>query len=209
MIQRMDFIACLVAVVLILSVIGCSDDDSTTSPAADIREGWNHFSNGEYAEGESRFGQVLSSSPSHEEAYLGRGWCRLMQLDLTGSVDDLGELPESSSLFSDAQMGLAAANFEQQGFDSAIANASEVLASDSLYEFSHATRINYLDARLIRAQCYYRLGETYYPSAHDDVVYMCDKTGIEQISQFETPISASYELELSRKLEELAKVIAD
>ncbi len=208
----------------LLLLNGCSSDNGTPPPPFDVEENlakaWGHFASSDYDEGLDVFSEILEHSHSEAEAYLGKGWCLAFEAELDSALVCLRtaiKYDVRNEYKSDANMGLAAVTRDYldypDNFKEAVDRAKAVIEADSNYVFSKRTSIDYMDAHLIIAQCYFRRGVEYYPPpfAHSTVNYLCDVAGLDSLPDPDQPgISADeYERMLADKLEALTELIGD
>jgi tetratricopeptide (TPR) repeat protein len=206
----------LAAAISLLTIVmlnfGCSSSDNGTAPdydvAANLGKGWASFSTSAYDSAVTTFTDVLSHSANNAEALLGRGWCYAFKNQYDSSMSDLNAASTGSTM-NDAKMGLAAVYRDFPDLNAAITYASAVIAADSHYVFSKRTSIDYKDAHLIKAQCYFRLGKDSFPQAHVEINYLCAIEGIAGLPEPGTVSGAEYERQLGLKLEELSARIAE
>lgn len=200
-------LAAVIAVLVILE--GCSSDKGST-PTYDVNaklnEAWNSFGTANYDGALATFSDVLSHSSGNVEALMGRGWCKAFKKDFTAAIDDFNSSISQSST-ANALMGLAAVYRDLPDFQASITNASAVIAADSHYVFTKKTSIDFKDAHLIKAQCYFRLGKSSFPSAHTEVNYLCTLLGFSQLPAANSLPAADYERQLGQKLDELSAAI--
>lgn len=205
--QRNSVFLVLGAAVL-LSLIWCGCGDEVVKPSYDVtanlKIAWDSFEKENYDQAISKFSEVLSNSANNAEALMGRGWCHAFNREYSPAITDLNASIQQKP-DSDAEMGLAAAYRDVPFLEEAIIHATAVIEADSEYVFSKRPTIDYKDAHLIRAQCYFRQGNNSFPSAHFEVNYLCGKLGISPLAPPESFSSAAeYERELGQKLEDLS-----
>ena len=198
-----------IAIAISLMLAGCSSDKGST-PTFDINaklnEAWNSFGTGNYDGALATFSDVLSHSASNAEALMGRGWCKAFKKDYTAAIVDFNSSIGQTST-ADAKMGLAAVYRDLPDFQASITNASAVIAADSQYVFTRKTSIDFKDAHLIKAQCYFRLGKSFFPSAHTEVNYLCTLLGFSRLPAANSLPATDYEKQLGQKLDDLSAAI--
>jgi tetratricopeptide (TPR) repeat protein len=190
---------------------GCSSNKGTTpvyDVAANLSKGWASFSTSTYDSAVTTFTDVLSHSANNAEALLGRGWCYAFKNQYDSSMSDLNAASTGSTM-NDAKMGLAAVYRDFPDLNAAITYATAVIAADSQYVFSKRTSIDYKDAHLIKAQCYFRQGKDSFPSAHIEVNYLCVLLGLAGLPDPNTLSPAEYERQLGQRLVDLSARIGD
>lgn len=199
--------------ILTLSVLtfsGCGSDG--TGPGYDVRENldiaWGHFAGADYSDAIDKFNEVLDNVSENDEAYLGLGWSYAFLGQFADAVANFGLVSGQPEIV-DAYMGLASVYRDLPNYQAAISNADDVIDADSSYQFSRKTSINYRDAHLIKAQCYYRLGSSNFPEAHIEVNYLCDDLGLDPVPDPSTLEPAEYEQALVDKIAELTDLISD
>ncbi|MBD3219260.1 MAG: tetratricopeptide repeat protein, partial [candidate division Zixibacteria bacterium] len=178
----------------------------------DVREnldlGWDYFTQSNYSEAIDKFNEVLDNAAGNSEAYLGLGWSYAFSGDFLDAISGFDQVSSQPEIV-DAYMGLAAVYRDFPNYSLAIENADSVIASDSSYQFSKRTTIDFKDAHLIKAQSYYRLGSDNFPDAHIEVNYLCGILGLDPVPDPATLEPDEYEQALVDKLEALADLIGD
>lgn len=201
----------ILASTVLVAFYGCGGGGGT-EPGYDVRAnldiGWQYFADAKYDSGIVKFTEVMDSVGNDAEALRGRGWCYAFLTQLSNAAADLN-LSLDFSNNKDAHMGLAAVYRDIPDLNEAISNASDVLDADSLYVFTRRTSINYMDARLIKAQCYYRLGSTYFDQARTDVNYLCSKLSVTPLPEIGTVSAAEFEVLLADKIQQITGLIGD
>jgi tetratricopeptide (TPR) repeat protein len=200
----------ILAVALTVVFYGCGGGG--TEPGYNVRAnldmGWQYFADDEYDSAVAKFTEVMDHVTDSAEALLGRGWSYAFMPQLTSAINDLNlslDFEESE----DAHMGLAAIYRDIPDLTQAISNASDVISADSLYVFSKRTSIDYMDARLIMAQCYYRLGSSYFDEARTEVNYLCSKLSLTPLPEINSVKPEVFEVLLVDKIEQITGLISD
>jgi tetratricopeptide (TPR) repeat protein len=200
----------ILAVALTVVFYGCGGGG--TEPGYNVRAnldmGWQYFADDEYDSAVAKFTEVMDHVTDSAEALLGRGWSYAFMPQLTSAINDLNlslDFEESE----DAHMGLAAIYRDIPDLTQAISNASDVISADSLYVFSRRTSIDYMDARLIMAQCYYRLGSSYFDEARTEVNYLCSKLSLTPLPEINSVKPEVFEVLLVDKIEQITGLISD
>jgi tetratricopeptide (TPR) repeat protein len=200
----------ILAFALTVVFYGCGGGG--TEPGYNVRAnldmGWQYFADDEYDSAVAKFTEVMDHVTDSAEALLGRGWSYAFMPQLTSAAGDLNlslDFEESE----DAHMGLAAIYRDIPDLSQAISNASDVISADSLYVFSKRTSIDYLDARLIMAQCYYRLGSSYFDEARTEVNYLCSKLSLSPLPEINSVKPEVFEALLIDKIEQITGLISD
>jgi len=211
--RRHNFALWALAIIITLSTTfcGCSSN-KVSSPTYDVNaklnEAWASFETGNYDAALTTFSDVLSHSTNNAEARTGMGWCFAFEKEYPSAISEFNlSIEQSSSI--DAKMGLAAVYRDLPDLQAAIANASAVIAADSQYVFSKRTSIDYEDAHLIKAQCFFRQGKGSFPLAHVEVNYLCALEGIPLLPAANSLSAAEYEKQLGQKLDYLSAIISD
>ena len=163
------FISCA-----IFTIHGCEwsrgvDDNGGIDLVELLEEAWETFTSKDYVLSEYLFVKVIEYDSNIGEAYLGCGWSRLMQEQITEAQTDFTTARDFPSVSTDARAGLALAEYLSGNYIEVISNATTVLDSDSLYAFSHLLEYNYMDLLLIRAASNFALGENNYEDVITDV----------------------------------------
>ncbi len=154
--------------VLAAAVLGCSKETTAPEPeltaAQLLSQGWTYFNAGSFSAALSNFQQAKAKDPSLVDAYNGIGWCQGI----------LGYKNEALATFNSGLVRQAANNEMRAGLSfvyasldscpAAVRNDSLVLASDSLWRFSHKYLLSadqvmdHRELNLLLAECYYQLG---------------------------------------------------
>lgn len=200
----------ILASTLAVSFYGCGGGSTGNGydVNANLALGWQYFADDKYDSAVTKFTEVLDHVTDSAEALRGRGWGRAFQGQLSSAAADMN-LSLDFRENKDAHMGLAAIYRDTPDYINAISNATDVLDADSLYVFSKRTSINYMDARLIKAQCYYRLGNTYFEQARTEANYLCSKLSVTPLPETSLVSAAEFEMLLIDKLEQLTGLIGD
>lgn len=198
-------------VVVSFLFFACSSNKGN-SPSFDVtaklQEGWSSFGSGSYDAAITTFSDVLTHSANNSEALTGRGWCHAFKKEYSSAITDFNSSVQQDS-GADAKMGLAAVYRDLPDLQLAISNASAVIAVDSQYVFAKKSSIDYRDAHLIKAQCYFRLGRSYFPSAHLEVNYLCVLEGLPGLPDPAGLSAAEYEMQLAQRLVDLSARIGE
>jgi tetratricopeptide (TPR) repeat protein len=201
------------ATIITLSTVycGCSSNKGS-SPTYDVNaklsEAWASFGAGNFDAALTTFSDVLSHSANNAEALTGRGWCHAFKREYSTAIADFNSSIQQSSN-ADAKMGLSAVYRDLPDLQAAITNASAVIAADSHYVFAKKTSIDFKDAHLIKAQCFFRQGKDTFPSAHIEVNYLCVLLGLAGLPDSSTLSAAEYERQLGQRLVDLSARIGD
>jgi len=194
-------------IITVLFTLNCSSGGGSTTPSYDVdaglAKGWSEFSTGNYNDALNSFSEVLNHSVENTEALLGRGWSYGFLMNFNSAITDLNVITDQMD-DPDAFMALAGIYRDYPNYQMAISYASEVIDHDSNYVFSKHTSIDFKDAHLIMAQCYFRRGNNYFSSAHIEVNYLCQLEGMQMLPDPQTLSGADYELFLSQTLESLS-----
>jgi tetratricopeptide (TPR) repeat protein len=202
----------VVATMIALAIVFCSCSNKGSSPSYDVNaklgEAWSSFGTGSYDAALTTFSDVLTHSANNSEALSGRGWCHAFKKEYSTAITDFNSSIQQNSN-TDAKMGLAAVYRDLPDLQAAITNTSAVITADSHYVFAKKTSIDYKDAHLIKAQCYFRLGKGSFSSAHTEVNYLCVLLGLAGLPDPNTLSPAEYEKQLGQRLVDLSARIGD
>ena len=202
-----------VSLAAILSLAGCSSGGNGPKPydvEANLNLAWNHFDSEDYDQALAKFNEVLTNSKNNPEAFLGKGWSFAFEGDYDSSITLFESAIDSGLETADALMGLAVVYRDYPNYISGMSKSAEVIEADSFYVFSERTTINYKDAHLIIAECAYLLGSSHFPTAHDEINYLCDLLGEpEPLPDPGTLSGEEYEILMAEKLEDLSLLISD
>jgi len=189
---------------LVLAV-GCGGGDSGPSETASSRaaEGWTLFESGDYEGAIEKFDRAVILDLTYADAYNGRGWSYARLDSLSRSLNDFGRAIARTG------QGAALADFyagsspvyrdietRPSHFDSAVVFASDALALDRRYIFSHDSDFDWHDLHLIMAQAYFALND--YTSANARV----DSLG----GNVQNPASPSFVEDLAEEIERLETI---
>ncbi|HAD81145.1 TPA: hypothetical protein DCG35_01435 [Candidatus Edwardsbacteria bacterium] len=154
--------------VLTAAILGCSKEATAPEPeltaAQLLSQGWTYFNAGSFSAALSSFQQAKAKDPALVDAYNGIGWCQ----GITGQNNE-AQATFNSGLArqvanNEMRAGLSFVLASLDSCPAAVRNDSLVLASDSLWEFSHKYSLsadqimNYKELNLLLAECYYKLG---------------------------------------------------
>lgn len=174
----MRYLKILMIIVITLAAVSCDKCDNGTGPgdSQNIKEGWTHFSDGDYSLAVLVFEEALASQPSSVEAKVGKGWALLMKD--TSATDEIVTLLENGKNNSDweidSRCALSALRLVRKEYDQAIQNADTLLAKKSSYVFEYKTDIDWKDVSIIKAQAHFLNQE--YISAWNAVAGISDIT---------------------------------
>jgi tetratricopeptide (TPR) repeat protein len=205
--------------------VACSGSGSTGAGPFDPRDAldnaWDDFAAENYAQALAGFDEVIAHVSDNAEARMGRGWCNvyLAQYDESAYSDGISALMSAIAngmASGDAEMGLAVIyrvlyssdRSQSEYADSALKYAGSVLEIDSAYTFSRNEATNHLDAHMIKALCYFELGESYFPFAHIEVNLLADI--VPQVQPLNDPSTygpGEYEQAIAHKLQQLSERI--
>ncbi len=165
-------VACLAC---LLTAFGCGGDGGggpSDTAASLTAAGWALFEKGECEAAIIKFDQAVALDATYSDAYNGLGWSNAKLDSLGIALGNFGECLIFNSTLADAYAGCAPVyrdyETEPAHFDSAIAAASQALALEATYSFSHDTSFDWFDLHLIMAQSHYGLGEFLEAKAHVD-----------------------------------------
>ena len=200
----------LVPMLLVVAVLvdGCS---KSTPPgydvAANLATGWSQFAAANYGSAKATFQDVLAHSSGNPEGSLGLGWA-LAFLELYPDAQASFRIAAASADFkADAQMGLAVVYRDLPNLDSSIIYCNRLIASDSNYSFSKRPTVNYLDAHLIKAECYFRKGTPFYDSVAQELNYLSTIEGLPLLPSPGTLTPQEYEDALLDRLQALSEIL--
>ncbi|MDQ7798031.1 MAG: hypothetical protein RDU76_03680 [Candidatus Edwardsbacteria bacterium] len=153
---------------LTAAILGCSKETTAPEPeltaAQLLSQGWTYFNAGSFSAALSSFQQAKSKDASLVDAYNGTGWCQGILGYKNEALTSFNSGLSRQASNNEMRAGLA---FVYASFDScqaAVQNDSLVLASDSLWKFSHRYLLSadqimdYQELNLLLAECYYKLG---------------------------------------------------
>ncbi len=202
-----------VSLAAILSLAGCSSGGNGPEPydvEANLNRAWNYFASEDYDQALDKFNEVLSHSENNPEALLGKGWSFAFEGDYDSSFTYFDYAIDFGVGTADAYMGLAVVYRDYPDYSMGMLIGAAVIEADSFYVFSERTTINYKDAHLIIAECAYLLGSIHFPTAHDEINYLCDLLGEpEPLPDPGTLPGEEYEILMAEKLEDLSLLISD
>jgi len=130
------------------------------------QQGWTAWEAGDYASAGLLFEDALTFDLIHADAHNGLGWTALRQGDLSEAEDRFSSANNYGLTTQDARVGLLAIYRDAPGkLTLAMANGIFILQNDPAYVFSHDPGIDADLVRVMLAQVYFRLGESYFAEA--------------------------------------------
>jgi tetratricopeptide (TPR) repeat protein len=164
--------ACVACLVMSFGCGGDGGGGPSDTAASLTAAGWELFEAGEYEAAIAKFNQALGLDATYADAHNGLGWSNAKLDSLGNSLASFGDCMTFDNSLTDAYAGCAPVyrdyETEPAHFDSAIATASQALAMEARYSFSHDTSFDWHDLHLIMAQSHYGLGEFLEAKAHVD-----------------------------------------
>ncbi len=199
---------------IVLSLMACSLKKGSTEPLpydvnAELNRGWSFFQSGEFDNANEVFAEVLSHSWNNPEAHLGSGWCYAFLGKLQKASAQLILANESDLATPDADMGLAVVYRDMPDYSKAIDYSNAVLAADSTYSFSKRPSIDYKDAHLIKAVCYFGMGSSTFQDAHKEINFLCGILGLPLLPDYDSVTDDEYEKQMAQKLERISEIIGE
>lgn len=168
---------------LIVSLLGCSKDSSTTGPVEKLPEknslelGWKDFQEQRYDGAILNFTDAYNNALTaavRAEAIGGRGWTYAYKRDLSKAVSDfvfaLGIAGITDTVQNDIRVGYAFVLYALNDFSRAISFGDAVLRDQPTYSFSHDPRVTTKRVRLLLAQSYYASGLFISAASQMDIV---------------------------------------
>ena len=73
--------------------------------------------------------------------------------------------------------------------------------------FSKMISVDFKDAHLIKAECFFRFGEDDLENAHDEINYLCSLLGLDPLPNPSGMSGDEYELLMAETLDELSDLI--
>jgi tetratricopeptide (TPR) repeat protein len=201
----------LLLIAIAVVYIGCSSGDGPTpyDVNKELQRAWDFFAVNDYDQALNVFIDVLQHSDNNPEALMGKGWCFAFNQDYDSSISSFEAANDNGLDTPDALMGLAVVYRDYPDYSLGLTHGLQVIEADSLYVFSERTTIDYRDARLITAECAYRLGKAYFSTAHEQINYLCDLEGLPLLPDPGTIPVEDYEMQMVQKLEDLTGLIGD
>lgn len=198
---------------LMLLICSCSQKEapSTAPPIFDVDRnlslGWDRVLAGDYEQAIDIFNGVLDHSADNPEAILGKGWTFAFLAEYDSAIAALQLVSDDDSIGIDADMGFAVIYRDYPDYRGAIEKASDVIESDPDYVFSRIPSIDYKDAHLIKAQCYYRIGGADLELARIEIDLLCDLLDVDHLPDPGTVPGDQYNILMSQKLEQLTALV--
>lgn len=210
----------IVLAIASVAIVSCSSGGGTTPPPAfdlakSLSKAWSSFELSDFVAAQATFTEVIKHASNNAEAHVGRGWCYAFRNRLDSAVTDFNTATQEDESNLAAPLGLAGCYKDypagNPNYQAAISNATAVIDADSEFVFSHMVTLNFRDAHLIRAECWFRMGSSHFQEAHAEVNYL--RQFYPQISPLpEASTFASeqeYEYALADKIAKLAEHIAN
>lgn len=159
------YVLILLSVLIILTLIGCSDDidTGTSSALRHTKQGWISYNSGNYSQALLNFERALNSDPEHADAHNGVGWGQLsLSLSLSLVQESFQNAVRYDSSNADAWVGLANVlylrNKDNSDFTSAIRAIDNALNADETFLYRHDYNSK-AEIYALKAACYFYLGE--------------------------------------------------
>ena len=167
-----QFTGLLLAVTLVIG-IGCSED-SATPPIPLIDQAWALYEAGDYAGAAGLFNTVIQGDPSIADAHNGLGWSEAKRSNLD---DGLAAFDEAltrghSGVAPHAGRALVLRDIEPVDWTEMINAANTALGLNSTWSFSHDSKMNWTDLRVMLAQAYFATGD--YTAANAEITALPD-----------------------------------
>jgi Tfp pilus assembly protein PilF len=201
----------IAALAALLLIGGCSSNSAEPEPEYDVNArlsaAWGDFENEDYQSSTSIFQEVLDHQSSNAEAHMGLGWSHAFGGDLSSAASSFQSAISSGLSGFDAHMGLACVYRDLPNLQQALSYADQVVAGDPAYFFSKRNSIDYLDARLIKAQVYFRQGMNYYDELRTELDYLSSEKNLSALPEQGDMSDEEYETLLLNRLEELTALI--
>ncbi len=131
-------------------------------------QGWSAWELGDYENAMLLFNDALNFDTSYPDAYNGMGWTSLRQGEFETAGTRFETAIANRLTTQDAYAGGLAVNRDLTGkLAEAMSYGVTLLNNDPLYVFSHDTSIDSDVIRLMLAQVFFRLGESFFTNAQD------------------------------------------
>ncbi len=156
---------------LLLIVVGCGDDESTTTPTINyLSQGWSQYESGDYTEAITSFVAVLDGDPANISAFNGLGWTWTKIGNMDQGRDEFQRAIDNGMTIADPYAGIAFASLDvaPADFNGAISSALAALEISPEWSFSHNTSIDWHDVRLVLAHSYFAIHN--YELANEQVI---------------------------------------
>ncbi|MBD3286790.1 hypothetical protein GF359_09235 [candidate division WOR-3 bacterium] len=148
--------------VLLLIGVGCNGD-----PEDHLAKAWSLFEEGDLSGARDHFDSALSGQTENAaEAYMGLGWCDLLEDKLTDAYNNFSSSMTYENLL-DANAGAAIASSELSRYTDAIDYVNTVLNANPDYFFTHYTSVDSELLRLTKAKSAAALGD--FETALDEI----------------------------------------
>jgi len=144
-----------------------------------IAKGWKLFEERDYVDAKIVFIIAGNKFQKTIETSLGLSWCHTLLSELDSAKIQYEWIVNQDAEQTDALAGLAIIQRDLPDYLQAIANAEKVLKRDPNYTFSHNNNINYVDLRLIIAECCVRLGTQYFSLAQEQIDILNPTNGLD------------------------------
>ena len=173
MIRYIIYIFIPIFVLILLSLIGCSDDIDTDNSSAvrHTNQGWIAYNTGDYTQALLNFERALNSDPEYADAHNGVGWGQLsLSLSLTLVQESFQNAVRYDSSNADAWIGLASVlymrNKNNSDFTFAIRAIDNAMEADETFLYRHDYNSK-AEIYALKAACYFYLGEK--QLAHEEI----------------------------------------
>ena len=143
-------------------------------------QGWSAWELGDYETAQSLFNDALNFDVNYADAFNGLGWTALRQGELQTAVNRFETAISKGLVTQDARVGALAVFRDLPGqLPKAMNYGVSVLENDPQYEFSHDPTINVDVVRLMLAQVFFRLGESFFSYAQEQMDVLVPGNGLD------------------------------
>ena len=184
------------ALITAFGISGCGEDEPEGPTAEEItNEGWTLYEARDYISALAKFDEAVSEDSNYVDAYVGMGWSYGKMTQLADCISSFQTVLAKDAQNQDALAGIALAYLANDEYDQAIANASQVLASNPNYSFAHGN-VTSRNLHIVLAESYYYKGD--FENAQSQVDILNPGNGL-------NPADEDYLAELLKEIEKASE----
>ena len=158
--------------VMTLQLPGCDLLEPGEGYQRKVDAAWSVFHAGDYPLAELRFSEAIAIDNTRSEAWLGRGWSRLLQEHESDAAADFTAGDDLDTDSADFQAGLTLVHYLMEQYLETVVSATHVLSTDTYYRFTFIPGYDYRDIRFLRASANFASGESGFAAVITDINHL-------------------------------------